>query len=137
MSLQNKIQYILIITLLCFLFISINRCSDNENKANNTLKELHSKTNYYKNEIGTLTASKEVLTLSNKDLKKHILKQNDTIKTLSKKFNKIKSLVSYDAIVKIDSFEVIIKDTIPLTLRYLTDTTQSIYLLIINLQIRV
>ena len=63
------------ILLIC-LFLSISKCSHNENKAFKTTEAMLDTTKYFKNKLGTETASKIVLETDLKTFKQLVLKKD-------------------------------------------------------------
>jgi len=100
------------ILLIC-LFLSISKCSHNENKAFKTTEAMLDTTKYFKNKLGTETASKIVLETDLKTFKQLVLKKDDSLKKLIDEFSRVKSVVKYKTIVSIDSIPVFFTDSIP------------------------
>ena len=88
------------------LFVSIKQCSDNSNKYDSEIDALNANVEYFKNKLGTETASKIVFQASNKQLKEMILMKDDSLRKLADEFSKIKSIVVVDTKIVIDSIRV-------------------------------
>lgn len=104
---------ILIIGLIIGLVLSINQCSSNKQFGESQAVALVDTTNHYKNELGTITATKKVLELDKKDLKKLLYSKDDTLNTLRKEFSKVKAIVETKTIIKIDTVSIPFEIHIP------------------------
>jgi len=97
---------VLILGLLIALILSINQCSTNEQLAASQNAVLKDATNHYKNELGTITATKKVLELEKKDLKELLYSKDTTLNILRKEFSKVKTIIQTETIVSIDNVTV-------------------------------
>lgn len=111
----KKLQYknILIFVLAVALFMSVHECNRNEYLTDSKLNALTSETIHYKNKIGTLTASKNVLKLEKSELKELVYKKDDTLNTLRKEFSKVKAIVKTKTVTIIDSIPVPFEIRVP------------------------
>jgi len=96
----------LIFCMAIALFLSVHECRKSDQLASSQTAALVDKTNHFENEIGTITATKKVLQLENKDLKELIYSKDDTLNTLRKEFSKVKAIVQIRTITKIDTVSV-------------------------------
>ena len=110
---KNKPLYIIIGVLVIGLFISMNKCSKNAKENDSTTKALTDKVKYFKNKLGTETASKIVFETSNRNLKRIILKKDDSLRKLTDEFAKVKSIVIIETEIRIDSIPVPFEVPIP------------------------
>lgn len=113
MKLINNIKNIAIIILVIAFLFSVKKCSDNKKEAISAIKNAQDQTKYFKNKLGTETASKIVLEASNKLFKQEILKKDLELKKLTDEFSKIKSVVKYKTKIVIDSIPIYFTDSIP------------------------
>ena len=102
----GKLNLYIIGLLLVSLFVSVKKCHDNKQETKSAINALNNDIKLFENELGTLTASKEVLKVSNRNLNKIILKKNDTLKKLAKQFSKVKSIIEIKTVIQIDSVDV-------------------------------
>lgn len=110
---KNNILHIIIVVLVISLTASITRCSQNANGIDSTTNALTAKVKYYKNKLGTETASKIVFETSNRNLKQLVLKKDDSLRKLTDEFAKVKSIVVVKTEIKIDSIPVPFEVPIP------------------------
>lgn len=103
------LPWIIIIALISMLF---KECESNTSLADN-LKKQKSQTVYYKNELGTITASNKVLQLEKSQLEEYLIEQDDSLKKLASEFSKVKSIVKYRVKTKIDSVKVPFEVKVP------------------------
>lgn len=103
-KLKQALIFICILFLISFL---VKQCKENKELAKK-IDVLKSNEKIYKNKIGTLTLSKEVLTVKNSELKKYISEQD---KKLTSEFSKVKTLVKWKQYTKFDT-TVVFKEPI-------------------------
>lgn len=103
---------ILILGLFIALFLSINQCSSNKQLIVSQKTALIAATGHYKNKLGTITATKEVLELEKKDLKELLYVKDTILNALRKEFTTVKSIVQTETMVVIDSIAVPFKTEI-------------------------
>lgn len=113
------------LVILILLLLLNRQCQETENVYSfyeNEKQEVE----YYKNKLGTLTASVTASELSNKQLKELILKKNDTLKKLASEFRQIRTVTKIKEVVKIDTVKVPFEVQIPFEFerlgRYDTDS---------------
>ncbi|ALM49320.1 hypothetical protein AMR72_10700 [Flavobacterium psychrophilum] len=99
--------------LIVLLFASVQTCSSNKSVANNYTSLLTDTVNYYKNRLGTITATKSTLQLENKQLQNLLINKDIELRKLTAEFSKIRSLVKYETVTLIDSIPIVYKDTVP------------------------
>lgn len=90
----------LILLLLCF-----NQCENNKVAIAN-LQAATSQNTTYKNAIGTLTTQNKTLQLSQKELKHLVLKKDDTLAKLVKKFSNVQTIVKTNTITQFDTIKI-------------------------------
>lgn len=115
--------------LVVLLFASIQKCSSNKSVANNYTSILTDTVNYYKNRLGTITATTSTLQLDNKQLQKLLINKDNDLKKLTVEFSKIKSLVKYETVTLIDSVPIVYKDTVPCVFKRLGTISEKWYTL--------
>jgi len=105
---MQKIRYknVLILGLLIALIISINKCSSNKKLIASQHTILLDTTNHFKNELGTITATKQVLELEKKDLNELLYSKDTTLNVLRKEFSKVKTIIQTQTITKINTVSV-------------------------------
>lgn len=103
----------IITALLIILFYSVNQCQSFRHKAETNLTALSDSVGYYRNRLGTQTASINTLEVKQSDLKKVILSKDKQLAALSKEFSRIRSIVQYNQHISYDTITVAYKDTVP------------------------
>ena len=103
---SKSYKNILIIGLIIGLILSVNQCSTEKRLTKSQGEVFTASVQYYQNKLGTITATKKVLQLSNKDLKKLIYFKDSELNELRKEFAKVKTIVKTKTIVIIDSVPV-------------------------------
>jgi len=97
---------VLILGLFMALVLSINQCSSNKQLLASQGVALIDATDHYKNELGTITATKKVLELEKKDLKELLYSRDTALNTLRKEFSKVDAIIQTETMVAIDSVTV-------------------------------
>jgi len=97
---------VLILGLIFALILSINQCSSNKKITSSQARAFVDTTNYYKNKVGTITATKRVLELEKKDLKELLYSKDTTLNMLRKEFSRVTAIVQAETIVLIDDVAV-------------------------------
>jgi hypothetical protein len=111
---MKNYKYPSIITaLLIILFYSVNQCQGFRQAAETNLTALSDSVYYYRNRLGTQTASIKTLEVQQSDLKKVILSKDKQLAALSKEFSRIRSIVQYNQHISYDTITVAYKDTVP------------------------
>lgn len=90
----------IILLLVCF-----NQCENNKIAIAN-LEAATSQNTTYKNAIGTLTTQNKTLQLTEKELKNLVLKKDDTLAKLVKKFSQVQTIVKTKTITQIDTIKI-------------------------------
>lgn len=93
----------LILGLFIALVLSINQCSSNKQLIASQKAGFIATTGYYKNKLGTITATKEVLELEKKNLKELLYVKDTLLNALRKEFTTVKSIVQAENTLTIDS----------------------------------
>lgn len=112
-KLKYYIKEILIVGLAIALFFSVKTCKSESHLKDSANKQLTAKTEYFKNKLGTTTATIQVLEVDKNTLKNTILKQDDSLKKLASEFAKVKSIVKWKSIYKIDTIRVNFETELP------------------------
>lgn len=110
---KNYIQPITIAVLAVLLFLSVQKCSYWKGNSAVNLDALTDTVKHYKNALGTQTVSIKTLQLTEKQLKEIIIKKDDTLKALASEFAKVKSVVKYKTVTRIDTVKVEYTEMIP------------------------
>lgn len=113
MRISQKYLYLIIGALIVALLLSLDQCSKQKRLANSQAEAFQDEVKFYKNELGTISASKKVLQLEKKDLKNLVLKKDSSLKALTKEFSKVKSIVKTKTVTKIDSVPVPFEVKVP------------------------
>lgn len=100
---KNYIPWIISVILAVLLFASLQECSRRGNNQDDNLNALTDSIKYYKNRLGTETASKATLQLSNSQMKEYILKKDKELAELSKEFANVKTVIKTKTELKIDT----------------------------------
>jgi len=97
---------VLILGLFIALVLSINQCSSNKQLVSDQKAALIGATGHYKNELGTITATKQVLEFEKKDLKELLYSKDTSLNALRKEFSKVNAIIQTETMVAIDSVTV-------------------------------
>lgn len=108
-----NIQPIIIVALALVLLFSAERCSFNQKRAAANYTALTDTVTYYSNRLGTNTASIKAIQLNESQLKQIIFSKDNELATLAKHFSEVKTVVKYVQTVKLDTINVVFKDTVP------------------------
>lgn len=101
--------YVVILVLASMLF---SKCK-NENSHLATIEALKSKNNSYQLKNGQLVTSTKTLITTNEKQAIEIIGKTETIKELTEKFTKVKSITKFIEKVKIDTVQIVYKDSVP------------------------
>jgi len=96
------LPWVIVLVLASMLF---TECDDNKVLEKN-LKYQTTATTYYKNKLGSVSASNEALQYTKKQLKENLLQKDDSLKKLASEFAKVKSIVKWKTKTEIDSILV-------------------------------
>jgi hypothetical protein len=110
---KNRILYLVIAVLVVVLLFSTCQCSRNRKVADSNLAAATDTVKYYKNKLGSVTASKQTLQLDNTQLKKVLLEKDRELFQLSKEFLKLRSIAKYNTTTTLPGVPIIYRDTIP------------------------
>jgi len=105
------ILYVVILVLVAMLFQKCN----NETSLKTALSASQSQTTYYKNQLGTVTATNQVLQLNKKQLDDLVLSKDAELKALADEFAKVKTIVKWKTLTKFDSILVPFETKAPCT----------------------
>ena len=117
------LPYVIILILISILF-TFNK---NENTLERALIASNSETIFYKNQLGTMTASRDVIEVANSDLKKVIAKQDEDLAKLLDEFRKVKATVIIKTEVRIDTIEAPFTEPVPFTFSRTGNVTDQWY----------
>ena len=117
------LPYILILILSSLLVV---KCQ-NENTLESALIASNSETNFYKNELGTVTASRDVIEVTNSDLKKVIAKQDEDLAKLLAEFKKVKATVIIRTEVQFDTIYTSYTEDVPFAFIRTGNVTEQWY----------
>lgn len=109
---RNKFIYML---LLFLLFIVVYQCksgTDNQKRWAQNTQGLTDSITHYKNKLGTITASKRVLEYNAKELQEQLLAKDEELKALVSEFYRVKNVVKYKTITRVDTIRVTFTDSI-------------------------
>jgi len=104
--------FVISILIIALLF-SVGRCRFNSKKADINLNALTDTVTHFTNNLGTQSASIAAIQLEEIQLKKTMLAKDKYLAMLAKQFSEIKAIVKYTQIVKLDTINVVFKDTVP------------------------
>lgn len=102
-----------ILILVIALLLSVGRCRFNSKNADINLTALTDTVTHFTNNLGTQSASIAALQLEETQLKKIILDKDKELAMLAKQFSEIKAIVKYTQVIKLDTINVVFKDTVP------------------------
>lgn len=106
---KYTLHFVVIVFAVLTLF-SLNKGCERERKEKSNYEALTDSIKYYKNKLGTHTATIKTLKGNNKDLQILLLDKDKELETLTKEFKKVKSIVKAETVTEIptvkDSFTV-------------------------------
>lgn len=112
---KNKIYPAVLIILVITILLSAECCNDNKKNAGSNFIALTDTVTYFTNALGTQSASIKTLQLKESQLKNTILAKDKELATLTKQFSKVKTIVKHTQVVKLDTINILFKDTVPCT----------------------
>lgn len=92
--------------VILILLVLLNRQCQNTENVFAFLENERQEVRFYKNKLGTVTATVTASELSNKQLKELLLKKNDSLRLLASEFHKIRTITKIKEVIKIDSVNV-------------------------------
>lgn len=116
LSIGKDMKYwreILILILTVILVASVQECGSEKSRANANYKALTDTTSHFKNRLGTITASRAALQLTNSELKQTLLSKDDSLNQLSKEFVQLRSVVKFSSKLKLPAAAVKFETPIP------------------------
>lgn len=122
----NWKQTILYITVLALFAMLLSKC-ENEKLQLATIKALTQENTSYKLKNNQLVVSSKILIANNKKQAIEIIGSNESIKELTNKFSKVKSITKYVEKLKIDTVKVVYKDSVPCTFEKQGNISNSDY----------
>lgn len=112
-SMKKYIPYIVIVILAVALLFSVDRCSTIKDLSNSNLNAITDTVSYFKNKLGSQTASINTLQLDNEQLQNLVLHKDAGLAKLTKEFSKVNNIVKYKTIIQLDTIRIAYKDTVP------------------------
>ncbi len=109
---QNSLKVFPWIVTLILISILFQKCEANATLVSN-LEKQGKETIYYKNKLGGVTASNEVLRYEKKFLKQLVIDKDDSIKKLVSEFSKVKTIVKWKTQLIVDSINVPFEVKVP------------------------
>lgn len=103
---KHNIYTYIIIFLLILLVAACMECSGRGKIASANFNAMTDTIKYYENSLGTVTASKATMQLSNRQLKKIIETKDKELFILTKQFSEIKSVVKADIAFQADTLKI-------------------------------
>ena len=103
---KDYLQYALLLILCALLIASCRECTGRGHIMEVNLNAMNDTIKYFKNSIGTLTASKTTIQLSNSQLKSAIAAKDKELSRLMEEFSEINNIVKSELQVKIDTIKV-------------------------------
>lgn len=94
------------------LGVLLSKC-ENEKKQLANVKALTSELSSYKLKNGQLVVSAEALVYTNKELEQKVLAKDTQLQEMAKKFSTIKAVTKYVNKIRIDTINVVYKDSVP------------------------
>ena len=114
---EKRIIYGLICILIFFNIVQYKQKKKFINQSNQTVLQLSDSVKYYKNNIGTYSASVLALNLEQNQLREIILNQNKELESLSKNYKNLKSITQFKSQIVFDTiiipFDISHFDSIP------------------------
>lgn len=104
---------IAIVILAVALLFSWKSCKNNLDLKNSAIASLNDSTKHYRNKLGTITAEKNILEVSNKDFKKIVAQMGSNYEKLSSEFSRIKHMTVIKQEVRIDTVPVPFEVPVP------------------------
>lgn len=110
---KTHILHIIIFVLAMALIFSFERCNYIQNKNTANITVYTDTLTYFKNELGSQTASINTLQLDNEQLQNLVLHKDAGLAKLTKEFSKVNNIVKYKTIIQLDTIRIAYKDTVP------------------------
>lgn len=110
---MKAVPYLIIAVLVVLLFASLQECSRRGALAENNLEALTDTVQHFRNRLGTETASKRTLQLSEKQLRDIVIKKDNELAALAKEFVQVKSVVKFRTVTRFDTIQIAYRDTVP------------------------
>jgi len=98
------------------LLLAIYQCENRDSlktTTDNNLQALNDSVKYYKNKIGTQSATLQTLQMNAGQLEELILQKDSQLASLKKVFSKVNSVVKFEAKTVLDTIHIVYKDTVP------------------------
>lgn len=110
---KRYLPYCFVIVLVLIIILQCKSYNIKNTTYRDNLKALTDTVTFYKNKLGTQTATIHALELEKNELDQVVLQKNKQLKTLAAEFSAVKSVVKYSAETKIDTIVTVFKK--PLT----------------------
>jgi hypothetical protein len=98
------------------LLLAIYQCENRDSlktTTDNNLQALNDSVKYYKNKIGTQSATLQTLQINAGQLEELILQKDSQLASLKKVFSKVNSVVKFETKTVLDTIHIVYKDTVP------------------------
>jgi hypothetical protein len=106
---RNLAGLFLTVILCCLLF---QQCSE-KHRLQGNVTALTTENKIFKNQLGTETIQNARLLLTNDELKKYVIEKDEKIKTLSKGFAKVNTILKTQTITQIDTIKIPFESPVP------------------------
>ncbi len=98
---KQYISYIVITVLLIVLFLQCEKNTDYRNIANQNQKALTDSIKYYKNKLGTVTASIQTLQMTEQQLQQELIEKDAELTALTAEFKTIKHVTRFKSDIQL------------------------------------
>lgn len=105
-------NFLISILIAMFCYSACNSIKTGRIKEANA-KVLVDSVRYFKNRIGTQTATINLLRLDNEQLNDLVLDKDEELSKLVKDFSKVTTITKYKTVMQIDTIRIAYKDTVP------------------------
>lgn len=101
--------YIVALVFACYLF---QTCEDNKS-LKTALSASQKEVTYFKNSLGRITTSKEVVVFQNKQQLKELIKKDKELAAMAKEFSRVKSTIKIKTVTKFDTIKQTFEIPVP------------------------
>lgn len=102
----NRTAALIILIILCIIFVRSCEKSENISRLQNNVDILSKEVTYGKTKLKQVVAVKEALEVTNKELKEQFWIKDDSLKDITRRFNKIQSATIIKSDLRIDSVNI-------------------------------
>jgi len=110
---KYNIKNIIIAVLVIALFFSFGKCGFDRGINKTNAAALTDTVVYFKNKLGTQTATIKTILAEQRDLLDVLLKKDKELAALASEFAKVHYVTKYSTVTKYDTIAVVFKDTVP------------------------